>query len=297
MERLIAVARSLRVTHQFGGYIHLKAVAGCSGELTRAAGLWADRVSANIELPRPADLTKLAPAKTHAQVEQSMGVLQEAITESLADGKRGRAAFAPAGQSTQLIVGATDASDCDILDKAVGLYKKFHLRRVYFTAYSPIPHSDSALPQLAPPLVREHRLYQADWLVRHYGFGVGELTTPAAPNLDLTRDPKLAWALQNRQVFPVDVNKADRNVLLRVPGLGVRTVERILAARRFRGLTLEDLRRMGASLKKAKFFIQAREPNPFLKHVDSAGLDAHLRPEPVQLSLFETATAARTGEL
>jgi len=295
MEKMVAVARTLRQTHLFGGYIHLKAVAGCSSELSRQAGLYADRVSANIELPREVDLAKLAPAKTHAETEAVMGVLKEGITEAKETGRRNT--FAPAGQSTQLMVGATEASDFDILGKAVSLYQKFGLRRVYYTAYSPIPFASSSLPQIAPPLVREHRLYQADWLVRHYGYKVDELATASTPNLDLGRDPKLAWALQNRQRFPVDLNTAPREELLRVPGLGVRSVDRILAARRFRKLSLEDLSKVGASLKKAKYFVQGKEANPFLKFVDSARLENQMKPAPAQLSLFEAIESARTGEV
>lgn len=296
MEKMVSVARKLRVDHKFGGYIHLKAIAGCSAELSKAAGLYADRVSANIELPRPADLAQLAPGKTHANVESTMGVLKDSIIESKEDGKKGRKAFAPAGQSTQLIVGATDASDSDILNKADTLYKKFRLRRVYYTGYSPIPHADAALPQEVPPLLREHRLYQADWLVRHYDFKVDELVNASAPNLSLERDPKLAWALQNRASFPVDVNKASRRDLLRVPGLGVRIVDRILAARRFGKLNFESLKRMGASLKKAKYFIIAQDSNPYLKLVDSSQLETKTT-APVQLSLFDAAASAFTGEL
>lgn len=300
MEKMVSVARDLRQKHLFGGYIHLKAVAGASSELCKAAGLWADRVSANIELPRSEDLQRLAPAKTHLETEATMKTLKEGIDESKERKRRPKRFgenFAPAGQSTQVIVGATDASDAHILSKADALYKTFRLRRVYYTAYSPIPHSDAVLPHKPPPLMREHRLYQADWLVRYYGYHVKELTSEQQPNLDLNRDPKLAWALQNRARFPVDVNRASREELLRVPGLGVRSVDRILAARRFRQLTLPDLLRMGASIKKAKFFIQVREENPHLKMVDSLSLDVHFRREPEQLSLFESSVSARTGEV
>lgn len=220
-----------------------------------------------------------------------MGVLKDGIDE--AKESRARLTFAPAGQSTQLMVGATDATDLDILGKAVALYQQFRLRRVYYTAYSPIPHASLSLPTRPPPLVREHRLYQADWLVRHYGYDVSELTTPQAPDLDLHRDPKLAWALRNRERFPVDLNRASREELLRVPGLGVRSVEKLLAARRFRRITLSDLPKVGASLKKSKFFVHGHDPNPFLKLVDSLQLESHLGPEPQQMSLFE----ARSGEL
>lgn len=286
MEQMVDVARTLRQKHLFGGYIHLKAVAGASSDLVRSAGLWADRVSANIELPRSLDLEKLAPAKSHEETEAVMSVLKTGIEEAREEKKK----FAPAGQSTQVIVGASDASDADILGKANALYKNHRLRRVYYTAYSPIPHSDGVLPHKPPPLVREHRLYQADWLIRHYGFAVSEITSEAHPNLDLERDPKLAWALFNRSFFPVDVNRASRSELLRVPGLGTRTIDRILKARRFQKLGMEELKRMGASLKKAKFFITTREHNPFLSLIDTLSLDRQVPAEPVQLSLFSAAS-------
>ncbi len=198
MEQLIQVAKSLRIDHKFGGYIHLKMAPGASRELVVEAGQWADRLSANIEMPRQADLDQLAPAKTHIQIENTMSEIHNRAQEARAD----KQAFAAAGQSTQMIVGATEAPDSSILQKSSALYRSYRLRRVYYSAFSPIPHGDSRLPPVSAPLVREHRLYQADWLMRFYGFDSAELTTSAEPNLSLEMDPKLSWALRNQKVLP-----------------------------------------------------------------------------------------------
>ncbi len=297
MDQLIQVARSLREEHQYGGYIHLKAVPGASEEALFLAGRYADRLSANIELPREQDLIQLAPAKSHAEIEQSMQQilfrLRDSKDKTKRDGTQPR--FAPAGQTTQMIVGATPASDADILSKASRLYDQHQLRRVYYSAFSPIPHSDPNLPPASPPLIREHRLYQADWLMRFYGFDQAELTTPAEPNLSLKRDPKLSWALRHRAFFPIDVNSAAKAALLRVPGLGVRNVDRIIRVRRHHRITLEDLRRLHVPLTKASpFLITADRDRP--RVLDQENLPA-LVTQPVQFSLFETTQTARTGEL
>ncbi|MDQ6625790.1 MAG: putative DNA modification/repair radical SAM protein, partial [Verrucomicrobiota bacterium] len=230
MEQVIAVARTLRTEHQFRGYIHLKTIPEASPALIEEAGRWADRISINIELPTQIALEELAPEKNLARTEAAMSGISARIAQSKSERRENRKApiFAPAGQSTQMIIGATDTSDAVILDRATSLYETQKLRRVYYSAFSPIPDASRKLPLIAPPLVREHRLYQADWLVRFYGYKAQELTTAASPNLDLTIDPKLAWALRNRHVFPVDLNKAARQLLLRVPGLGTKSVERIL---------------------------------------------------------------------
>ena len=267
MEQLNLVAKSLRLEHQFHGYIHLKAVPGASPELLLEAGQWADRLSANIEMPTDADLQKLAPEKCHAVIEQAMATIHAGIEEA----SEPRApAFASAGQSTQMIVGATETSDAAILDTATQLYDRYKLRRIYYSAFSPIPAADKRLPGKAPPLVREHRLYEADWLIRYYGFEASELTTPTAPNLDLLHDPKLAWALRARDYFPVDVNTADRVQLLRVPGLGVRNVDRILNVRRFHALTLADLQKLRVPLVRARAFIVTADHRP--RDLDSLAL-------------------------
>ncbi|HVF39539.1 MAG TPA: putative DNA modification/repair radical SAM protein, partial [Gemmatimonadaceae bacterium] len=253
MEHLVRVARTLRVEHGFQGYIHLKTIPEASPELVDEAGKWADRLSINVELPTQEGLDAFAPEKQLVTIKRSMGRIRERINESREDAARPtnksrvtRAApvFARAGQSTQMVVGADGASDAAILRTASSLYDEQKLRRVYYSAFSPIPDSSSALPSLSPPLLREHRLYQADWLVRFYGFKAGELTTTAAPNLDLAIDPKLSWALSNRDTFPVDLNTAPRAALLRIPGLGVRNVKRIVSMRRFHKIRLEDLARL-----------------------------------------------------
>lgn len=290
MEELTRVARLLRTEHGFGGYIHLKAVPGASRELLEEAGRWADRLSANIELPTQSDLDRLAPAKTHAEIESSMQVILDEIQEAKQN-SAGR--FAPAGQSTQMVVGATGASDAAILQKADTLYSRFGLRRVYYSGFSPIPHADPRLPLDKTPLIREHRLYQADWLMRFYGFSVTELTPDGHTNLALEKDPKTSWALRHREFFPVDVNSASKHQLLRVPGLGVRNVDRILRSRKFRSLTLDDLRRLRVPLGRAKFFLLTADRNSAPLTLDSIALPGKLR----QMDLFSSSTAALTGEL
>lgn len=307
MEQLIEVARSLREDHGFGGYIHLKAVPGAADELLQRAGRYADRLSANIELPTRADLAVLAPEKRITDITAAMSVIRRGVDESRAERSRKAPAFAPAGQSTQLIVGATDTGDDRILATSAHLYKRYGLRRVYYSAYSPIPHADARLPPKAPSLWREHRLYQADWLVRHYGFAPQELVGGANKNLELSIDPKLSWALGHRGFFPIDVNSAPREALLRIPGAGVRSVERILVARGQRRLALADLRRLGVVLRRAAPFILTLDHNPAALRLDRLQLRAELlhagteratsRPQAQQLSLFEAATSARSGEL
>lgn len=279
MELVIEVARTLRRAHRFGGYIHLKAVAGASAELIAEAGRWCDRLSVNIELPTARDLAALAPEKQVPSIHGSMSVIREHHDDA-------PRRFAPAGQSTQMIVGATATTDAEILGTASVLYDRFRLRRVYYTAYSPTQRADARLPAQAPPLVREHRLYEADWLVRHYGFTVGELVTADAPDLDLEIDPKLAWALRHRATFPVDVNRADRERLLRVPGLGVRTVDRLLSIRRTRAVRLEDLARLRVPLRRASPFVITADHNPDAHLLDREDLRARLVARPAaQLAL------------
>ncbi|MDY7227870.1 putative DNA modification/repair radical SAM protein [Hyalangium rubrum] len=298
MEQLIEVARTLREEHQFQGYIHLKAVPGASRELIDAAGKYADRLSANIELPTDGDLRRLAPEKSFATTGETMREIHARVEQSKAERQESPQAprFAPAGQSTQMIVGATPTPDAIILDTASNLYTRYGLKRVYYSAYSPIPSSDVRLPAKSPPLVREHRLYQADWLMRFYGFSVGELAPPEQPDLPLDMDPKLAWALRRRDAFPVDVNRAPREMLLRVPGLGVRTVDRLLRIRRWHQVTLADLGRLRVSLTRVKPFIVTADHRPTVL-LDSPRLAERVRPPPTQLSLFSSAVAARTGEL
>ena len=284
MEQLVEVARRLRVDEGFMGYIHLKTIPEASAELIAAAGRYADRLSVNIELPSSDALSALAPEKSALSIKKAMGSIRLKAEEASAEGPRAPR-FAPAGQSTQMIVGAEPSTDMTVLETADTLYRSYRLRRVYYSAYSPIPHSSTRLPNRAPPLRREHRLYQADWLLRFYGFSVADLSQ-ALPGgaLSLDIDPKTSWALANRARFPVDVNTAPRELLLRVPGLGVRVVSRIVASRRHRRLRLEDLKRLGATLKRARHFIIAADYSP--ANVDRQSLPAELAPMGAQQSLF-----------
>jgi putative DNA modification/repair radical SAM protein len=262
MERLVQVARLLREEHEFQGYIHLKTIPEASPELIAAAGRYADRLSVNIELPSRDALTALAPEKTDTSIKRAMGDIRVSVDEAK-EGGRKAPRFAPAGQSTQMIVGADASTDAHIISMADTLYRSYRLRRIYYSAFSPFTHSSPRLPNRAPPLMREHRLYQADWLVRYYGFSTGELTA-AIPTgtFDLDLDPKTTWALRHREQFPVDVNTAARELLLRVPGLGVKAVDRIVASRRQGKLRYADLIALGASLRKAKHFIVAADYVP-----------------------------------
>jgi putative DNA modification/repair radical SAM protein len=292
MEEMILVAKKLRLDHRFGGYIHLKAVAGCSEALIKKAGLYADRLSANIELPTQADLDTLAPAKSHLETETSMNSIKLGILESMEERKTSRKAplFAPGGQSTQMIVGATATNDRAIMLKASSLYETQGLRRVYYSAFSPIPDSDPHLPPSPPPLMREHRLYQTDWLIRLYGFEINEILPDTHENLELDKDPKLAWALRNRHLFPVDVNCAPKEMLLRVPGLGATMVQRILGSRRLRKIRLADL---GASawVKKARFFITTADDHQAARLIDSTTFAAKVAEAPTpQLDFFSALT-------
>jgi putative DNA modification/repair radical SAM protein len=270
MEQLILVAKTLREEHHFRGYIHLKTIPGASEKLIQDAGLYADRLSVNIELPTPADLESLAPEKNRTSLEKNMQDIQVKTQEIKEDKKKGLKVpiYAPAGQSTQMIIGATPSTDQTILTNASDLYGKFKLRRVYYSAYSPIPHADARLPSIVPPLVREHRLYQADWLLRFYGFNVNEIVPESNPNLDMHLDPKSGWALRNPQFFPIDINKATKAQILRVPGIGARSVDKILQIRRFHRLKLEDLVRLRISLNRAKYFIITADYKPVLKNND-----------------------------
>ena len=299
MEQLVAVARTLRVEHKFAGYIHLKTIPDASPELLDEAGRWADRLSINVELPTESDLSSLAPEKKLVQITGAMDRMRDRIAEACEDVRQAprRPVFAPGGQSTQMIVGATPSTDATILDTASKLYEGPKLRRVYYSGFSPIPDASAALPVIPAPLVREHRLYQADWLMRFYGFDARELTTPERPNLDLDVDPKVSWALRNRERFPVDVNRAPREDLLRVPGLGARNVKRILAARRWHRIRLEDLARLRIPLKRAMPFIVTADHAPVLVGPDTADLRDRIAPRRQQLDLFATAFAAAHGEL
>ena len=299
MEQLIAVAKSLRETHHYGGYIHLKTIPNASQTLIEEAGRWADRLSVNIELPTEADLHKLAPEKKRTQIVDAMNGIRDKINETRHETKAGFTppVFAPAGQSTQMIVGATSTPDIEILNTASKLYSGQGLRRVYYSAYSPIPHADARLPGLAPPLIREHRLYQADWLIRFYGFKANEIVVEADQNLSLDMDPKLAWALANRHFFPVDVNRASREELLRIPGIGVRNVTRILEIRVYQSLRIADLKKLRVAWNRTKLFVVTADHNPNLMDLDSVKLIGKAKPKFTQLMLFDTAQSALTGEV
>jgi putative DNA modification/repair radical SAM protein len=284
MEQLVAVARTLRLDHDFRGYIHLKLIPEASPELVNEAGLYADRVSINIELPRDDSLSALAPEKDLGAIKKAMGSVRLATEAAREPARTKPPRFAPAGQSTQMIVGADGASDGEILKRSEALYSAYDLRRVYYSAFSPIPDAAARLPLARPPLVREHRLYQADWLMRFYGFERAEIVGEAQ-DLDLEIDPKLAWALRNRGEFPVDVNLADRERLLRIPGLGVKAVDRLIVARRHKRVTLADLGRLTRGVARLKPFVIAADWTPGAL-AEEADLRQRLAPPPQQLSLF-----------
>ncbi len=264
MDQLVAVARILRQQHGFKGYIHLKTIPGASDELLAEAGLYADRLSVNIELPTVTDLEKLAPEKKRPQLERNMQEVKLKADELAEDRKRGLKAptFAPAGQTTQMIVGATPTNDRDILLTSDSLYKSYKLKRIYYSAFSPIPHADARLPGKSPPLLREHRLYQADWMLRFYGYQVEDIVPEGNPELEIGYDPKTAWALRNPHFFPIDVNRAPKESLLRIPGMGVRTVERLLQVRRYKTITLNDLLLLRLAFKRARAFVIAADYKP-----------------------------------
>jgi putative DNA modification/repair radical SAM protein len=286
MEQLVEVARSLREDHDFRGYIHLKTIPEASADLIRMAGLYADRLSVNIELPTRDALQSLAPEKSDVSIKKSMSAICLKLDEAKEAGPKAPK-FSPAGQSTQIIVGAESSTDSSILETADNLYRSYRLKRVYYSAFSPIPHSSARLPNRAPPLLREHRLYQADWLLRFYEFSTGDLASSMpAGHLDLVVDPKTAWALANRAAFPMDVNTADRHQLLRIPGLGVRVVNRIVSSRRHRRLRFEDLRALGAGLKNARHFIVTADYSPVHGQRGSERLRADLLQAGAQQVLF-----------
>ena len=304
MEQIVEVARVLREVHDFRGYIHLKTIPDASPELLQKAGRYADRLSINIELPTLQGLAALAPEKDGNAIRRSMARIAVHIADAKGAARDGAATlivsmpkatprratapkFAPAGQSTQMIVGADTTDDATILSTSANLYGAYSLRRVYYSAFSPIPDASSALPLKAPPMVREHRLYQADWLMRFYGFAHDEIV-PATQGgmLALDIDPKLAWALAHRERFPVDVNAAPRELLLRVPGLGVKAVDRLLIARRVRRLGSADLSRLHVPMRKVMPFVVLADHRP-ARALDGDRLAAQLRPVPVQASLFD----------
>src|ERR1700761_844434 len=258
MERLVRIAKKLRTEHNFNGYIHLKSIPGASDELMREAGLYADRLSINLEMPTESGLKLLAPDKNRQDMIDPMNFLQKEITQNTDEKKlfKKTPLFAPAGQSTQMIVGATPEDDRKVLNTANYFYKNFNLKRVYYSGYVPVL-ADKRLPELNTqvPMVRENRLYKADWLMRFYGFKVNEIVNNQQPLLDLDIDPKLGWAIRNMQVFPVDINKADLQLIMRVPGIGVLSAQKIVSARRFGKLNWDQLKKIGVSINRARYFI------------------------------------------
>jgi putative DNA modification/repair radical SAM protein len=262
MERMVRVIKELRLTHRFNGYIHMKSIPGASRELINEAGLYADRMSVNLEIATEENLKLLAPEKSHGSIFEPMRYIQQGMLQHLEDRKRMRTVprFVPAGQSTQMIVGATSETDKDILRISSLLYKRPSMKRVYYSGFIPVNSYDTRLPALTQaPLVRENRLYQADWLMRFYQFRADEIVDDQYPNLDLQIDPKLSWALRHPEMFPVDVNRADYAAILRVPGIGVKSAKLIIASRRFGRLNASQLKKMGIVMKKAQYFITCNE--------------------------------------
>lgn len=271
MERLVRVAKKLRLEERFNGYIHLKTIPGASDELIREAGLYADRLSINLEIPTKEGLKLLAPEKDHKQMLSNVEFVKNELAISTIEKQKYKHApkFAPAGQTTQMIIGATNETDQKIIHVADYMYQKLSLKRVYYSGYVPVLQ-DSRLPSLQSqvPVVRENRLYQADWLMRYYGFAPNEIVDDRQPFLDLEIDPKLAWALRNSHVFPIDINQAPREMLLRIPGVGVRSVQKILMARKFQTLSYYDLKKMGVTLSRAKYFITCSGATPLAGTID-----------------------------
>jgi putative DNA modification/repair radical SAM protein len=290
MERLVRIAKELRTEHKFNGYIHLKAIPGASEELLHEAGLYADRLSVNLELPSEKSLKRIAPEKNYKEVYDPMNYLSEKIADYKTEKQRTKSTplFSPGGQSTQLVVGASPESDFHILNLSKSLYQDQKLKRVYYSGYIPVSN-DNRLPALInPPLQREHRLYQADWLMRFYGYDANEIVDETNPDLDLQLDPKVGWALRNPQFFPVDVNAAPYESILRVPGIGVKSAMMIVKSRRHGRLRQEHLRKMGLVWKRAKYFI--------------SGVDQGLRindwkPERLRSQLISTTVLQNQGQL
>ena len=269
MERMLQVVKKLRIEENFNGYIHLKTIPGASQEIITEAGLYVDRMSINLEMPTEAGLQKFAPEKTHAEVQKDLGIVRDRLIQLKDERKLIRSVpkFVPAGQTTQMVVGAHRETDQDIILMADRHYKEFKLKRVYYSGYIPINEKEKALPAVgsAPPLLRENRLYQSDWLIRFYGFDATELVDEKYPNLDLDVDPKLGWALRHPEQFPVDLNRADYRMILRVPGIGVRSAKKIVQARRFGQIHIDQLKRIGVAYNRAQHFIRCADTPKFIK--------------------------------
>lgn len=273
MERMLQVVKKLRLEENFNGYIHLKTIPGASQEIITEAGLYVDRMSINLEMPTEAGLQKFAPEKTHAEVQKDLGIVRDRLIQLKDERKLIKTVpkFVPAGQTTQMVVGAHSETDQDIILMADRHYKEFKLKRVYFSGYIPINPEEKALPAVgsAPPLLRENRLYQSDWLMRFYEFSADEIVDDQHPNLDLDIDPKLSWALRHPEAFPVDINRADYKIILRVPGIGVRSAKKIVQARRFGQIHIDQLKRMGVAYNRAQHFIRCADTPKFKKDQQS----------------------------
>ncbi|UBX51420.1 putative DNA modification/repair radical SAM protein [Acinetobacter pseudolwoffii] len=273
MERMLQVVKKLRLEENFNGYIHLKTIPGASQEIITEAGLYVDRMSINLEMPTEAGLQKFAPEKTHAEVQKDLGIVRDRLIQLKDERKLIKSVpkFVPAGQTTQMVVGAHSETDQDIILMADRHYKEFKLKRVYFSGYIPINPEEKALPTVgsAPPLLRENRLYQSDWLMRFYEFSADEIVDDQHPNLDLDIDPKLSWALRHPEAFPVDINRADYKIILRVPGIGVRSAKKIVQARRFGQIHIDQLKRMGVAYNRAQHFIRCADTPKFKKDQQS----------------------------
>lgn len=305
MERLVRVAKKLRLEHNFNGYIHLKSIPGASDELMREAGLYADRLSMNLEIPTESGLKLLAPDKSHQDMIKPMRFVKNELIQYKEEKKKFKSTpkFAPAGQSTQVIVGATQENDFQIIQVADHFYNNFNLKRVYYSGYVPVSN-DARLPAIGAqvPLVRENRLYQADWLMRFYGFKANEILEKNNPFLDLEVDPKMGWALRNITQFPVIIQHAPLEMILRVPGIGVKSAHKIVYARRFQNLTMEHLKKIGVSVNRAKYFISVSNENTHLKFLNALNLKEIIlgdmkskfeKPFDNQLSLLNDATFLR----
>ncbi|MEO8534946.1 MAG: putative DNA modification/repair radical SAM protein [Flavobacterium sp.] len=279
MERLVRIAKKLRLEHNFNGYIHLKAIPGASDELLKEAGMYADRLSVNVEMPTEQSLKLLAPEKNHIDVIKPMQYLKNEIAGHKEERKLNYKApvFAPAGQSTQMVIGATKESDLEILGMADYFYQQMNMRRVYYSGYVPISY-DNRLPSIGTPvpIIRENRLYQADWLIRYYGFNVNEIVGFDQPNLDLDIDPKLGWALRNLHQFPVDINNADIELIKRIPGIGFLSAQKIVAARKFKKLAPQDLQKMGIAYTRARYFLAFASPFSMQKDFTAIQIKDHI---------------------
>ncbi|MFT4024319.1 MAG: putative DNA modification/repair radical SAM protein [Flavihumibacter sp.] len=273
MERLLRIVKKLRLEERYNGYIHLKTIPGASEALVKEAGLYADRMSINLEMPTEAGLKMVAPDKDHASVKKPLAFVNELMQHYASESKITRhvPVFVPAGQSTQLVVGATPETDFDIMRVAKTFYQHYQLKRVYYSGYVPVNATHGLLPQVGapPPLIRENRLYQTDWLLRFYGFELDEILNKEYSNLDLDIDPKLAWALRNLHLFPVDINRADYKMIIRIPGIGRQSAMKIIQARKFGRLHIYQLLKMGVAYNRARYFIVCAD-SPFIPGTPAA---------------------------